>query len=227
MTEKNRTQLGKESIRPSALRVEQRDGETVGHALARAALDPVVRHGALAGTFAAQVFDEDHRTTVADSTSVMGDEVEKAAMGDLTLASRVLAAQAISLDAMFTEMVRRSGNSMGVNPEGMQRYMRLALKAQSACRTTLEALAKLHLPREQTIKHVYVGEGGQAVIADQFHQHGGEEKNGKPGEQSDATGAAGRRAALPRPDTFGDAMPISCRERKAPVQNARRHKQRR
>ncbi|OYU35259.1 MAG: hypothetical protein CFE35_09710 [Novosphingobium sp. PASSN1] len=44
-----------------------------------------------------------------------------------------------------------------------RRYMRLALKAQAACRSTLEALARLHQPREQTVKHVHVSEGGQAV----------------------------------------------------------------
>ncbi len=203
MTKKDKTKLG-------ALSVVRREGETDGHVLARIALDPVARHGAVAGTFAAQLFGEDHRTTNADSITVMGDEVEKAANGDLTFASRMLAAQALSLDAMFTEMVRRAGNHMSVHPEGMERYMRLALKAQSACRTSLEALAKLHQPREQTVKHVYVSDGGQAVIADQFHQHAGGVKNGKPVEQSHAT--LGDCATLPRADSLREAMPIACRE---------------
>lgn len=38
-------------------------------------------------------------------------------------------------------------------------------------RATLEALAKLHQPREQTVKHVHVNEGGRAIVADQIHQH--------------------------------------------------------
>ena len=74
--------------------------------------------------------------------------------------------QAISLDALFTEMARRSGNNMGRYPDAADRYMRLALKAQAACRATLEALTSLHQPREQTVKHVHVNEGGQAVV---FH----------------------------------------------------------
>jgi len=222
MTKTDETKLGNGSIRPVALSVERREGETDGHVLARIALDPVARHGVLAGTFAAQVFNVDERTTIADSTTVMGEEVEKAAKGDLTFASRMLAAQAVSLDAMFTEMVRRAGNKIGTHPEGMERYMRLALKAQSACRTSLEALAKLHQPREQTVKHVYVNEGGQAVIADQFHQHAGGVKNGKCVEQSDATGAPGVRAALSCPDPLGEAMPIARREGEAALPDARR-----
>jgi len=87
----------------------------------------------------------------------------------------------------------------------------------------LEALAKLHQPREQTVRHVHVNEGGQAVIADQFHRHGGTDKNGLLGKQSDATGSAGRSAALPRPDPQGVGMLISGGERQAALQNARRH----
>src|SRR3546814_1735162 len=71
--------------------------------------------------------------------------------GDLSLASRIFTSQAISLDALFTDMARRSGNNMGHYPDAADRYMRLALKAQAACRSTLEALARLHQPREQTV----------------------------------------------------------------------------
>lgn len=59
--------------------------------------------------------------------------------------------------------------NLGEYPQAMERYTRLALKAQGNCRATLEALAKLHQPREQTVKHVHVNEGGQAVVADHFH----------------------------------------------------------
>ena len=51
-------------------------------------------------------------------------------------------------------------------------------------------LARLHQPREQTVRHVHVSEGGQAVIADQFHHHGGSGENAKSVKQSHATGAA-------------------------------------
>ena len=102
---------------------------------------------------------------------------------------------------MFTEFARRVGINMGQYLEAAERYMRLALKAQGNCRATLEALARLHQPREQTVKHVHVNEGGQAVVADQFHHHTGVSENGKSIKQSDATGATGdmRRAASPGP----------------------------
>ena len=111
---------------------------------------------------------------------------------------------------------------MGHYPDAAERYMRLALKAQAACRSTLEALARLHLPREQTVKHVHVNDGGQAVVADHFHQHAGGQENGKSVKQSDATGATGQRAALPSSDPLGDGVPITGGEGEAAMQDARR-----
>ena len=79
---------------------------------------------------------------------------------------------------------------------------------------------KLHQPREQTVKHVHVNEGGQAVVADHFHAGGRE--NGKSVKQSHATIAAGDGAALPGPDEARDGLPIPSSERKAALPNARR-----
>jgi hypothetical protein len=87
-----------------------------------------------------------------------------------------LAAQAITLDNMFTEFARRACLNMGEYVNATDTYARLALKAQSNCRATLEALAKFHQPREQTVRHVHVHEGAQAVVADQFHHHAGGDK---------------------------------------------------
>lgn len=75
----------------------------------------------------------------------------------------------VTLESMLAELARRAANTMGEYINAAEHYGRLALKAQSNCRATLEALAKLHQPREQTVHHVPVNEGGQAVVADHFH----------------------------------------------------------
>ncbi|MXP28266.1 hypothetical protein GRI58_05455 [Porphyrobacter algicida] len=112
-------------------------------------------------------------------------------------------------------------------PEASERYARLALKSQSNCRATLEALAKLHQPREQIVKHVHVNDGGQAVIADEIHQHGGRGSNGKADKQSHATDCNGASASLPSPNPQGDGVPISSGEGAEAVPDARRDKSRR
>ena len=105
---------------------------------------------------------------------------------------------------------RRAANNMGEYINATERYGRLALKAQSNCRATLEALAKLHQPREQTMRHVHVNEGAQAVVADHLHNHTGAAENGKSVKQSHATGAIGKCCTLSRANESGERMSISC-----------------
>ena len=203
------------------LKLAEEEGTPHAKALARVTFDPLCRHEILASSFASKAFG-DRCAPLVDRLEVLDGELEKAANGNLNLASRILASQAVSLDVLFTEMARRSGNNMGQYPDAADRYMRLALKAQSNCRATLEALARLHQPREQTVRRVHVNEGGQAVIADQFHHHTGGKENGKSAEQPHAQSPRG--PALPCPDPLRDGVPITSRERPKTVQDARRHK---
>jgi hypothetical protein len=64
------------------------------------------------------------------------------------------------MDSMFTEFARRAAINMGQYLETAERYGRLAMKAQGNCRATLETLAKLHQPREQTVQHVRAASPG-------------------------------------------------------------------
>ena len=162
-----------------SLEIKQYENETNGEGLARNLLEPQIRHGATASAFASAVLNGSaEKPDIADYLPAFEKEAAKATKGELSLASRTLASQAITLDAMFTEFGRRAAMNMGEYPQAAERYAKLALKAQTNCRTTLDALAKLHQPREQTVRHVQVSEGGQAVIADEFHHHakGGSEK---------------------------------------------------
>lgn len=203
------------------LEVEKRADEKVGRTLARITLDPQTRNANLAMSFGSQMFGDQLKPDIAESSAVLAEEIQRAMKGDLSLASRIYTSQAISLDALFTDMARRSGNNMGQYPDAADRYMRLALKAQSACRSTLEALTRLHQPREQTVKHVHVNEGGQAVVADHFHQQTGAAANGEAIKQSHATGSVGTGAALPSPDANGSGVPIASRKGSEAVPDAR------
>ena len=112
-------------------------------------------------------------TDYAQYVEATGEKVER---GDLAIASRILAAQAITLDSMFTEFARRAARNMGQYVDAIERFGRLAMKAQSNCRSTLEALAKLHQPREQTVRHVHFNEGGQLRRRPIPSPHGGYRK---------------------------------------------------
>ena len=59
----------------------------------------------------------------------------------------MLAIQAHTLDTIFNELARRSSSNMTEGyGEAAERYMRLALKAQSQCRTTIETLSEMKNP---------------------------------------------------------------------------------
>ena len=209
--------------RPIVLDAEK--GETETESMTRAMVGPYLRHGVVAKGLADKMTGKlPGDPQLDDYGRAIKAKADLARKGDMTLASEMLTAQSLSLDALFTELTRRATINFGDYPLAAERYARLAFKAQANCRASLEALAKLHQPREQTVRHVHVNEGGQAVIADEFHHHGGGSgENAKSGNQSHATGAAGTSPALPGPDPLGNGVPVASGEREAAMQDARRN----
>jgi hypothetical protein len=197
-------------------------GETESTHLARLMLGPQFKNGFLAYQFSQSLFTNQPPEIgdVADEASRL---IEKATAGDLQVVSQTLTAQAMALDAIFADCATNALANRGKYPDAFQRYMTMAFKAQSNCRTTLEALAKLHQPREQVVRHVHVYEGGQAVVAEEFHHHAGGAGNAGSAHQPHAPGSAiAGGTALPRPNPIGQTVPGSEGARKEPVPNARR-----
>jgi len=227
MTAKNNTAKHKPSLKgqENKLEVETDGKEPPGEAVARKVNSPWTRHGLAALEFQGQItrgLPDKDKPGLPDFANDLKKRGEKLGGGDLELAGHLLASQAVTLDPIFTEMARRSGLNMGEYLDASERYMRLALKAQANSRATLEALAKLHQPREQTVRHVHVNEGGQAVIADQFHHHAGGQRNAETAEQPHAQSPCG--PALPCPDPLREAVPVPCDQEREAVPNARRQR---
>jgi hypothetical protein len=72
------------------------------------------------------------------------DSAERVNRSDLGDAEALLMAQATTLNAVFTNLLHRSHETQYL--QQFEVYMRLALKAQSQCRATCEALAVLKNP---------------------------------------------------------------------------------
>jgi hypothetical protein len=83
--------------------------------------------------------------------------------GDLGDAESLLTAQAVALNTIFTELTRRSLVNMGDYLDAAERYMRLALKAQSQCRATIETLALMKNPPTVFAKQANIAHGPQQV----------------------------------------------------------------
>lgn len=130
----------------------------------------------------------------------------KVQAGDLSGLERVLAAQAVALNTVFGEMARRAALNTGEYLDTTDRYMRLAMRAQSQCRATVETLALIKqgppvFARQANIAHgpQQVNNGiphaSRAVRAD---AHAGENSKSRQPEQLETsdgervdTGAAG------------------------------------
>jgi hypothetical protein len=205
------------------LKSDERASEVLAHKLN----SPYNRHGLTAcvfqGKYALGVPKED-QPNMLDFALDLKARGEAVASGDLTISSHLLTSQAITLDAIFAEFARMAAVNLENSIDASERLMRLALKAQANSRATLEALARLHQPREQTVRHVHVNEGGQAIVADQFHNYPRGQENGKDANQPQAAGAGntGSSAALSGENPLGQAVPIAGHQGEAALQDARR-----
>ena len=84
--------------------------------------------------------------------------------GDLKPVEGLLLAQGITLNAIFADMADRAAMNIGHHPEAVERYMRLALKAQAQSRATLEALAEVKNPmRFAYVRQANIANGPQQV----------------------------------------------------------------
>lgn len=97
---------------------------------------------------------------VSDLVPQMKKAGDEAAAGDLGRVERMLANQAMTLDAIFNNMAQRSYRQE--NFKGIEVLMRLALKAQAQARSTAEALALLKNPMPY-IKQANMTTGPQQV----------------------------------------------------------------
>jgi hypothetical protein len=77
--------------------------------------------------------------------------------GDLKRAESMLISQAHSLDVIFTRLALDASANSPSNMEAFQTFLKLALRAQSQCRATLETLATIKNPpifaRQANIAH--------------------------------------------------------------------------
>lgn len=102
--------------------------------------------------------------SLTDLVASLREHGEAVNRGDLAAAERMLNAQAVALNVMFAELARRAALNMGTHMEATERYLRLALKAQSQSRTTVETLAAIRNPRVVFARQANINNGGQQQV---------------------------------------------------------------
>ncbi|HDS1666802.1 hypothetical protein [Stenotrophomonas maltophilia] len=124
--------------------------------------------GVNSNAFLALLFDQHSGfakgSEIGELVGATQQAVERAKRGGTEQADSLLTSQAIALNAVFLEMGRRAALNMGSHLRATETYMRLALKAQSQCRTILETLAEIKNPRAVAfVKQANIAGGHQQV----------------------------------------------------------------
>ena len=101
---------------------------------------------------------------LTESLTLLQTKTEQVHSGDLSGPEAILVAQAVALDVIFNEMARRAALNMGEHLQATDTYMRLAMRAQSQCRATLQTLGELKNPRQVAfVKQANIANGHQQV----------------------------------------------------------------
>jgi hypothetical protein len=96
------------------------------------------------------------------STNVMIEHQLEVKAGDMSRAECMLMNQAVALQSMFVDLALRAKAETSFS--NMQVMTGLALKTQSACRATLQALGDLKYPRQATfVRQANIAHGAQQV----------------------------------------------------------------
>jgi len=95
-------------------------------------------------------------------TDMLRDQSKAVTKGDLEQCETMLIGQASALQAIFMNLSRRAALNMGEYLGASETYLRLALKAQSQCRATLETLAAIKNPAQLAfIRQANIGQAVQ------------------------------------------------------------------
>ena len=101
---------------------------------------------------------------LTESIALMKEKTEQVLTGNLSGPEAILTAQAVALDVIFNEMARRAALNMGEHLQATDTYIRLAMRAQSHCRATLQTLGELKHPRQVSfVKQANIAHGNQQV----------------------------------------------------------------
>ena len=125
---------------PNGIRAIGKPGEDAATGIARTAIRPTVQAAATLREYGKSFGDLD----LDGLLTALSAQTQATTEGDLARGESMLTAQAHVLDAVFNNLVRRAINSDYMNQ--LEPYLKLALRAQSQCRATWEAVATIKNP---------------------------------------------------------------------------------
>ena len=143
---------------PNQITVFSNSDEDEGLFLARNALRPTVQAAVTLKEYDKSYGDLDLNGLI----TVLTEQTKASNDGDLGRAEAMLTTQAHTLDAIFNNLARRAIRADHMN--NLDTYLKLALRAQSQCRATWEALGAIKNPTVMGyVRQANIAHGPQQV----------------------------------------------------------------
>ena len=192
----------KKKANPNELRLAKKEGVEEALSMARAVLLPTIQSASTLKMYEKKFGD----IGLTELVEALTEQTSLAIDGDISRAEAMLTTQAHTLDAIFNNLAQRAAMNMGEYLDATETYLKLALRAQSQCRSTWESLSTIkNPPVAGYVKQANIAHGPQQVnnssVPEAMASRTGEKENPqnklleeKDGQRLDAgtTGTAGR-----------------------------------
>ena len=147
-------------LEPNAIPVTHRSGESVGQALANAAVHPAVNASIVMRAYQGNLLTMD--TSIEGLVNSLTATMDDSKDGDLSTLEAMLIGQATALQTIFTSMAVKA--QVQTSQRNMEALLGLALKAQAQSRATITALVDLKHPKQAMfVKQANIANGPQQV----------------------------------------------------------------
>ena len=136
------------------VQIWQTEDEDPDEATSKTQLSPEV-------TAALNIQEWDQSQTVAGIRAALTQQIDDVANGCMRRPEAMLLSQAHSLDTLFNSLAQSAHRQ--THAPHFESFLRLALKAQGQCRTTLETLAAIKNPPVIFAKQANINNGNQQI----------------------------------------------------------------
>ena len=134
------------------------DDQDKAAVLAGLAVRPTINAALVMGAYAKPLGEMD----LGELAVALQLDMDAMFAGDMSRVEAMLFSQAHALQSVFMNLARRSSEQQYV--KNAETYLRLALKAQSQCRATLETLAAIKNPSVVFARQANINNGGQQQV---------------------------------------------------------------
>lgn len=144
-----------------SLEVEVSSSKTENQAMAEIAVNGIASGAHITRLMGAGSFGD---LGLSECAAVLKDHVRQVDGGSLAGMEAMLVGQAFALNSIFHECTRRAALNLGQNLGAADTYLRLAMKAQSQSRSTVETLAEVKNPRSVAfVRQANIAAGHQQI----------------------------------------------------------------